>query len=79
MPKPDAQPAIAAKPVPTHKATAIGGGVGGAIGILVVVMAPKLFEGFTLDATEASMLTAALGVIFSFGMSYVPKPGSSIP
>ena len=79
MPKPDKQPIIVAKPLPSHRATAVGGGVGGAIGVLVVVMAPKLFTDFTLDATEASLLTAALGVIFSFGMQYVPKPGSSIP
>ncbi len=58
-----------------------GGGVGGALGVLTVVMAPKMFDGFALDATEASLLTAALGVIFSFGMQYVPKPksGGSIP
>lgn len=78
MPKPDKQPAMTAKPQPSHRATAVGGGVGGAIGVLVVVMVPKLSE-LTLDATEASMLTAALGIIFSFGMSYIPKPGGSIP
>ncbi len=79
MPKPDAQPAITAKPQPSHRATAVGGGVGGAIGVIIVVMAPKMFTGFTLDATEASLLTASLGIIFSFGMQYVPKPGGSIP
>ena len=79
MPKPDKQPDIVAKPLPTHRATAVSGGVGGAIGVIIVVMSPKLFTGFTLDATEASLLTASLGIIFSFGMQYVPRPGGSIP
>ncbi len=52
----------------------VGGGIGGALGVLTVVMAPKIFDGFVLDATEASLLTASLGVIFSFGMQYLPKP-----
>jgi len=57
-----------------------GGTVGAAIGVLVVVMAPKMLDGFVLDATEASLLTAALGTIFSFGMQYVPRPaGGPIP
>ena len=68
------KPELLTKTTNTPGAAKIGGGVGGAVGVLVVVMAPKMFEGFTLDATEASLLTAALGVIFSFGMQYVPRP-----
>ena len=60
----------------TPGAAKLGGSVGAALGVIVVLMGPKIFPGFTLDATEASLLTAALGVIFSFGMQYVPRPKS---
>ncbi len=81
MAKPDATPPMTSPTANTPGAAKLGGTVGSALGVLVVVMAPKIFEGFTLDATEASLLTAALGIIFGFGMQYVPKPkvGGSIP
>ena len=58
----------------TAGAAKLGGSVGAALGVLVVLMAPKIFPALILTATEASLLTAALGVIFSFGMQYVPRP-----
>lgn len=61
-------------------ATTFGGGVGGALGVIVVVMTPKIFTGFTFDATEASIMTAALGAVFAWGIRYIPKPkNGSIP
>ena len=57
----------------SHGRTVAGGTVGGALGVVVVVMAPKLTE-LTLDATEASLMTAALGIIFSYLVRYLPKP-----
>ncbi len=57
----------------TAGAAKFGGGVGGAIGVLVVLFMPPSFYQFT--AESAAVATAAFGVIFSFGMQYVPKPG----
>ena len=81
MAKPSTTPPIAPPVANTPGAAKLGGTVGSALGVLVVVMAPKIFEGFTLDPTEASLRTAALGIIFGFGMQYVPRPkvGGSIP
>ena len=60
----------------TPGAAKFGGSVGAALGVIVVVLGPKYIPGFVLGPTEASLLTAAFGVVFSFGMQYVPKPKS---
>lgn len=58
---------------PGRAATGVGGGVGGALGVIAVVMTPKLTE-LTLDATEASLMTAALGMLFSWLVRFLPQP-----
>ncbi len=50
-----------------------GGGVGGALGVLTVLFLPPTVYQFT--AESAAVATAAFGILFSFGMQYVPKPG----
>ena len=57
----------------SHGRTVAGGTIGSALGVVAVVMAPKL-TALTLDATEASLMTAALGIIFSYLVRYLPKP-----
>ncbi len=57
----------------TAGAAKLGGGVGGALGVLVVLFMPPAVYQFT--AESAAVGTAAFGVIFSFVMQYVPKPG----
>jgi len=57
---------------PGNKAV-MGGGVGAALGVVVVVFLPKF--GVELDATEASMLTAAFGTIFAWAIRhFLPTP-----
>ncbi len=53
--------------------TVVSGGVGGALGVILVIMAPKFTE-TTFSAEEASMMTAALGVLFGWLMRFLPKP-----
>lgn len=43
----------------------IGGGAGSALGVILVVMVPK-FTTIVFDATEAALMTAALGVVFAW-------------
>ena len=50
----------------------MGGGVGSALGVIVVVFLPKF--GVLLDATEASLLTAAFGTVLAWAMRFLPKP-----
>ncbi len=57
----------------SHARIVTGGGVGGALGVIAVVMIPKLSE-LTFDATEASLMTASLGIFFSFLVRFLPKP-----
>jgi len=52
--------------------TATGGTVGGAIGVLIVLFMPESVYVFT-PATAATA-TAALGIIASYGMGFMPKP-----
>ena len=57
----------------TGNQAVVGGGVGSALGVIFVVMMPKLTE-LTLDATEASLMTAAMGTLFAWLVRYLPKP-----
>ena len=58
---------------PTGNQAVVGGGIGSALGVIVVVMAPKMTS-LVLDATEASLMTAALGVVFAWLVRFLPKP-----
>ena len=57
---------------PSHQRTAVGGGVGGALGVLVTLFMPESWYVFTPET--ASVATAAFGVIFSYGMRWLPAP-----
>ncbi len=59
--------------IPSHQKTAVGGGVGGALGVLAVIFMPPDWYVFTPET--ASIATAAFGVIFSYGMRWLPAPG----
>jgi len=50
----------------------VGGGVGGALGILAVIFMPPSVFIFTPET--ASIATAALGVVFSYLVKFLPKP-----
>ncbi len=60
------------KPTGTGIQVASGGGTGSALGVIVVVFLPKF--GVMLDATEASLLTAAFGTILALAFRYLPPP-----
>ena len=66
----DETPAVK-KTIPNK--TAMAGGVGGALGVIVVVMAPKLTS-ITWSAEEGTLMIAALGALFAGLVSYLPKP-----
>ncbi len=55
--------------------TTVGGGVGGALGVLVTLFMPESVYVFTPET--ASVATAAFGIIFSYGMRWLPAPGDS--
>lgn len=55
---------------PTPNQAVIGGGAGASIGMVLVVLLPK-FTDVEFDATEASTLTAAFGVIASWLIRYL--------
>ncbi len=57
----------------TPNRAVVGGGVGGAFGVAVVVMLPKLTE-ILFTANEAAIMTAALGAIFGWLVRYLPAP-----
>ena len=54
--------------------TVTGGGVGGAIGVLVVLFMPEETHVFTPET--ASMATAAFGIVFSYLVRFLPQPKS---
>ena len=60
----------------TPNRTVAGGGVGGALGVIVVMMVPK-FSAVTFSADEASMLTAAFGIVLAWLIRYLPPPRGS--
>lgn len=49
------------------------GGVGAALGVLIVLFMPASVVIFTPET--AATATAALGVIFGYLMAFLPKPG----
>lgn len=51
----------------------IGGGIGGALGVLFVIMAPK-FTALTFAGDEGAMVSAALGMVFSYLVRFIPVP-----
>ncbi len=63
---------MAEKSTPTAVRTITGGGIGGAVGVLVVLFMPETVHIFTPET--ASMATAALGVIFSYLIRFLPQP-----
>ena len=58
---------------PKANAAVGASGIGGALGVILVMFIPK-FTDITLDATEASLLTAAFGTVFAVLVRYLPKP-----
>jgi hypothetical protein len=59
----------------TPNRTVVGGGVGSALGVIAVVMVPKVSE-ITWSAEEAALMTAALGALFAWLVRYLPRPGA---
>ena len=57
----------------TPNRTLSGGGAGSALGVILVVMAPKFSE-IVFTVEEASIMTAALGTIFAWLVRYIPQP-----
>ena len=57
----------------TPNRTFVGGGLGGALGVVAVVMLPK-FTALTFTPDEAAIMTAALGIIFGWLVRYLPAP-----
>lgn len=57
---------------PSTKRTIAGGGVGGALGVLVVLFLPETSYIFTPET--ASVATAAFGIVFSYLIRYLPQP-----
>ncbi len=52
--------------------TVVGGGIGGALGVLVVLFMPSDVILFTPE--KAAMATAAFGILFSYLVRYLPAP-----
>ncbi len=57
----------------TPNRTFSASGVGGALGVIVVIMAPKIWD-VTWDVEDATMMTAALGALFAWLVRYLPQP-----
>ena len=57
----------------TPNKTVAGGGLGGAFGVIAVIMAPKISD-ITWSAEEAALTTAALGTLFAWAVRYLPGP-----
>lgn len=57
----------------TPNRTFVGGSIGSALGVMVVVMAPKLSE-VTWSTDDATLMTAALGIFFGWVVRYLPMP-----
>ncbi len=51
-----------------------GAALGSALGVVVVVFLPKIWETVVFTVEEGSMLTAAFGIIFTAAVAYLPKP-----
>ncbi len=58
---------------PKANAAVGASGIGGALGVILVMFIPE-FTDITLDATKASLLTAAFGTVFAALVRYLPKP-----
>ncbi len=58
--------------MPNQNQTTVAGGVGGALGVLVVIFMPA--DTFVFTPETASIATAALGIVFSHLIRYLPKP-----
>ncbi len=52
--------------------TVVGGGLGGALGALVVTFMPATLHIFTPESAAVS--TAAFGIVFSYLVRYLPAP-----
>jgi len=52
--------------------TVVGGGIGAALGVLVVEFLPATMHTFTPES--ASVTTAAFGIVFSYLVRYLPAP-----
>ncbi len=59
----------------TPNRTVVGGGIGSALGVIAVVMAPKVTD-IVWSAEEAALMTAALGALFAWLVRYLPSPGN---
>lgn len=59
-------------PVPGTARAVVGGGIGGALGFLVVLFMPDTWHTFTPETASAA--TAAFGVVFSYLIRYLPQP-----
>ena len=59
----------------TQNKAVTSGGIGAALGVALVVMLPKFTE-LVFSPEEASIMTAALGVIFGYLVRYLPQPGA---
>lgn len=57
----------------TPNTHAAGAGVGGALGFVITMFLPK-FADVQFTPEEAAGLTAALGVILSYLVRFLPKP-----
>ncbi|KKK87559.1 hypothetical protein LCGC14_2752020 [marine sediment metagenome] len=55
-----------------HARTVTGGGIGGALGVLVVLFMPGDVHVFTPET--ASVATAAFGIVFSYLVRFLPQP-----
>jgi len=50
------------------------GGMGAAVGVVVVIGIPYLFPNVTFTPEVAAMLTGAIGTIAGYFLRYLPKP-----
>lgn len=57
----------------THTNTTVGGGIGAALGIILVV-GFNHFSANPFGAEVAAVMTGAFGIVFSWLVKYLPKP-----
>lgn len=67
-----ATPKKVSAPQPSQMQTTVSGGIGGAIGFLVVMFMPESVHVFTPE--QAAGATAAFGVVFNYLARFLPKP-----